>query len=66
MAYQVYGEKYDTLDIDWDTNNVELHRSDGTADLIQLAKHGALNIAAQIENIGFLASVIEVPTPDQP
>ena len=69
MAYQVYGNDYDTLDVDWDTHNVELHRSDGTADIVELAKHGALNIAAQIDattkedgTLGFLASVIEVPT----
>ena len=62
LAYQVYGERYDTLDVNWDTHNVELHRSDDVPDLVQLAKHGALNILAQIEAVGFTASVIEVPT----
>ena len=69
LAYQIYGKDYDTLDIDWDTNNVELHRPDGTPDLVQLAKHGALQILAQLDATaanndgdGFLASVIEVPT----
>ena len=62
MAYQVFGNDYDTLDVNWETNNVELHRSDKIPDLVELVKHGALNILAQNANIGFLASVIEVPT----
>ncbi len=62
MAYEVFGEDYDTLQVDWQTHNVEMHRPDGISDLQELVKHGALNIMAQQENIGFLASVIEVPT----
>ena len=61
-AYQVFGNEYDTLDVDWDTHNVELHRPDGTPDLVQLAAHGALQMKAELDNVGFLASVIEVPT----
>ena len=62
LAAQVYGNDYDTLDVNWETHNVELHRSDGTPDIVQLAKHGALNIMAQLDAVGYTASVIEVPT----
>src|SRR5690349_14135161 len=41
---------------------VELHRPDGTPDLLQQIKHGALNVLARVEAIGYNFKVVEVPT----
>lgn len=44
--------------IDQVTQYVDIHRPDGTPDIIQQTLHGALNINAQVENIGFVAQGI--------
>lgn len=37
---------------------VDLHRPDGTPDIIQYIRHGVLNLLAQAENIGFMSSTL--------
>lgn len=44
--------------IDQKTQFVDIHRPDGLPDIIQQIEHGALNLCAQIENIGFIAGGI--------
>jgi len=44
--------------IDQKTQFVDIHRPDGLPDIIQQVEHGALNLCAQIENIGFIAGGI--------
>lgn len=44
--------------IDQETQFVDIHRPDGMPDIIQQVEHGALNLCAQIENIGFIAGGI--------
>ena len=60
LAYQEYENQYDTLDVNWETRQAELHRPDGVADLRQLVKHGILHTLAQLDAVGYLSSVIEV------
>ena len=47
--------------IDEETKYADIHRPDGTPDVVQQIMHGTLNINAQIENIGFVANVIGQP-----
>ena len=44
--------------IDQRTQFVDIHRPDGIPDVLQQVEHGALNINAQVENIGFVAQGI--------
>ena len=44
--------------IDQTTQFVDIHRPDGVPDVIQQIEHGALNIIAQVENIGVVAQGI--------
>ena len=70
LAWQEYGVDYDTMTVEWDENtengatggSVELHRPDGIPDIQQQIKHGILQILAQLENVGFVFPVIEVPS----
>ncbi len=62
MAYNVFGIEYDTLAIDWDLKDVEMHRPDGDNDLQQQIKHGVINLLAQLDVLGFIASCYELPS----
>lgn len=65
IAWREFKPAYDTLDVTWDATTggmVELHRPDGTPDLLQQIKHGVLNVLARIEAIGYNFKVVEVPT----
>jgi hypothetical protein len=65
IAWREFKPAYDTLDVTWDSTTggmVELHRPDGTPDLLQQIKHGALNVLARVEAIGYNFKVVEVPT----
>ncbi|MDR1134721.1 MAG: hypothetical protein LBL49_00855, partial [Clostridiales Family XIII bacterium] len=58
-------DDYDTLSVEWDETTggvAEMHRPDGVPDVVQQVKHGALQIRANIENVGVVNGVIEVPT----
>ena len=47
--------------IDQATRYVDIHRPDGKPDILQQIEHGALNLVAQIENIGHPVMGIIVP-----
>lgn len=44
--------------IDQKQRYVELHRPDGTPDILQFIEHGTLNLVAQAENIGHMAQTL--------
>lgn len=44
--------------VDEDQRYVDLHRPDGQPDILQFIKHGVLNLVAQAENIGHMASAL--------
>jgi endoglucanase len=47
--------------IDQATRYVDIHRPDGKPDILQQIEHGALNVVAQVENIGHPVRGIIVP-----
>ena len=55
-------EKFHTMRdetfVDEDQRYVDLHRPDGQPDILQFMKHGVLNLVAQAENIGHMASTL--------
>jgi len=53
-------ERDQTL-IDQKTQFADIHVPDGIPDVVELVRHGTLNINAQVENIGFVAQVIGQP-----
>ena len=44
--------------VDEDQRYVDLHRPDGTPDVLQFIKHGVLNLVAQAENIGHMSQTL--------
>jgi len=42
----------DTVSVDWDSRRVELHVPDGTPDLLQQIRHGAMQLLAQFDAVG--------------
>ncbi len=61
-AYKGFHLNYDNLMVDEDALDVEMHRPDGIPDAVQLAKHGVLQLLAQIDAVGHTFPVVEVPT----
>lgn len=57
-VWDVFRPERDETFIDQKTQFVDIHRPDGLPDMIQQVEHGALNLCAQIENIGFIAGGI--------
>lgn len=57
-VWDVLRPERDETFIDQETQFVDIHRPDGMPDMIQQVEHGALNLCAQIENIGFIAGGI--------
>ena len=62
LAQQEFNLKWDELSVDWDAHSVEMHRPDGTPDVVQQVKHGVLQVLAQIKAVGHAFPVVEVPT----
>ncbi len=62
LAFNEFGVDLDTLSVDFEASDVELHRPDGIADIKQQVKQGVLQILGQLDNIGFVIPVIEVPS----
>jgi hypothetical protein len=56
--WDLFTPERDQTFIDQETQFVDIHRPDGTPDVIQQIQHGVLNIIAQVENIGFVAQGI--------
>ena len=42
----------------WEQRYVDLHRPDGTPDILQFIEHGTLNLVAQAEQIGHMAQTL--------
>ena len=57
-VWDVLRPERDETFIDQKTQFVDIHRPDGLPDVIQQVEHGALNLCAQIENLGFIAGGI--------
>ena len=60
-AWEKFGVDRDETYIDQATRYVDIHRPDGQPDILQQIEHGALNVVAQIENIGHPVRGIVVP-----
>ncbi len=60
-AWEKFGVDRDQTHIDQATRFVDIHRPDGQPDILQQIEHGALNLVAQIENIGYPVRGIIVP-----
>ena len=60
-AWEKFGVARDQTYIDQETRYVDIHRPDGQPDILQQIEHGALNLVAQIENIGHPVRGIVVP-----
>lgn len=56
--WEEFAPERDQTYIDQQTQFVDIHRPDGTPDVIQQILHGALNVNAQVENIGFVCQGI--------
>ncbi len=56
--WERYRPMRDVTFVDEDQRFVDLHRPDGTPDIIQYIEHGTLNLVAQAENIGFMADAL--------
>jgi len=59
--WRLFKPMRDQTFIDEKTLYADIHRPDGIPDVVQQILHGTLNINAQVENIGFVASVIGQP-----
>lgn len=60
-AWEKFRITRDETYIDQDTRFVDIHRPDGKPDILQQIEHGALNVVAQVENIGHPVRGIIVP-----
>ena len=60
-AWENFGIKRDETFIDQKTRFVEIHRPDGTPDLLQQIEHGTLQLVAQFKNVGFAVRGINFP-----
>lgn len=60
-SWEVLKVDRDQTFIDQKTRFVDIHRPDGKPDLLQQIEHGALNLVAQVENIGHPVRGIIVP-----
>lgn len=53
--WELFAPERDMTYIDQKTRYVDIHHPDGVPDLVQQILHGALNVNAQVENIGFVS-----------
>jgi len=60
-AWEKFKVDLDETFVDQATRYVDIHRPDGKPDILQQIEHGALNLVAQIENIGHPVMGIIVP-----
>jgi hypothetical protein len=60
-AWEKFAINRDETFIDQKTRYVDIHRPDGTPDILQQIEHGALNVVAQCKNIGHPVRGIIVP-----
>lgn len=57
-AWEQFQPQRDQTFVSWQQRYVDLHRPDGTPDILQYIKHGTLNLVAQVEAIGHPASTL--------
>lgn len=57
-AWELFKSQRDETFVDHDQRYVDLHRPDGVPDLLQYIEHGTLNLVAQAEQIGHMASTL--------
>ncbi|MFP9098988.1 glycoside hydrolase family 9 protein [Flavobacterium sp. RHBU_24] len=60
-SWEAFKVTRDETYIDQKTQFVDIHRPDGQPDILQQIEHGALNLVAQVENIGHPVRGIIVP-----
>ena len=60
-AWEKFKVDRDETFVDQATRYVDIHRPDGKPDILQQIEHGALNVVAQVENIGHPVRGIVVP-----
>ena len=57
-AWQLFKPQRDETFVSEQQRYVDLHRPDGTPDILQYIEHGVLNLVAQAEQIGHMASTL--------
>lgn len=56
--WDLFKSDRDETFVDEDQRYVDLHRPDGTPDILQYIEHGTLNLVAQAEQIGYMSSCL--------
>jgi hypothetical protein len=62
LAYEEFGVDYDETTVDQENLVVEIHRPDGTPDLLQQVEHGALTVVGGYNALGRFYRGIIAPT----
>ena len=57
-AWELFKPQRDETFVSQQQRYVDLHRPDGTPDILQFIEHGTLNLVAQAEQIGHMASAL--------
>ncbi|MBQ0141551.1 MAG: glycoside hydrolase family 9 protein, partial [Prevotellaceae bacterium] len=57
-AWELFKSQRDETFVDENQRFVDLHRPDGTPDILQFIEHGTLNLVAQAEQIGHMSSAL--------
>ena len=57
-AWELFGSTRDETFVSEQQRYVDLHRPDGVPDILQFIEHGTLNLVAQAEQIGHMASTL--------
>lgn len=57
-AWRLFKPQRDETFVSEEQRYVDLHRPDGTSDILQYIQHGVLNLVAQAEQIGHMASTL--------
>lgn len=57
-AWELFHSQRDETFVSEQQRYVDLHRPDGTPDILQFIEHGTLNLVAQAEQIGHMASTL--------
>lgn len=57
-TWELFKSERDETFVDEQSRYVDLHRPDGTPDILQFIEHGVLNLVAQAEQIGHMASTL--------
>ena len=57
-TWELFKPQHDETFVSQSQRYVDLHRPDGTPDILQFIEHGTLNLVAQAEQIGHMASTL--------